>query len=128
MSFDLAAFDLDEAPAKPADFMAWYDQQTDWKAEFDYNDPSRLTPPLRAWFEEIRLTFPPMNGPLASDDDDDPHVTDYSLGQGFIYMSLAPSVVDEAIQLANELATKHLVGLFDPQTGNSYVPKPNEPG
>ena len=40
MSYDLMAFESDKAPKKYKDFLRWYDEQTEWNGEHDYNNPS----------------------------------------------------------------------------------------
>ena len=63
-------FDANAAPRDREEFMAWYDQQTEWSESHGYQDAAVTTPRLRAWFEEIARTFPAINGPLAGDVDD----------------------------------------------------------
>jgi hypothetical protein len=58
-------------------------------------------------------SFPPMNGPLASNDVDDPKVTDYSLARSIIYAAFAWSQAERAHGRTMELAAKHHVGFFD---------------
>ncbi len=54
-----------------------------------------------------------MNGPLASDDPDDPKVTDYSLARSVIYGAFAWSQATAAYKAVKELAAKYEVGFFD---------------
>ena len=75
MSFDLAVFDPAVAPTECAAFMVWYKDQTAWSGDLNYDDPANASPALRRWYDSMRETFPAMNGPDASDDDDDPYVT-----------------------------------------------------
>jgi hypothetical protein len=84
MSYDLLVFDPKEPPSDRAGFMDWYKQQNGGSEDHSYNDPVVSTPELRNWFFEMILTYPPMNGPLASVDVDNPKVTDYSVGRSAI--------------------------------------------
>ena len=111
MSYDLLVFDPASAPSSQEEFLAWCDLQTEWSESHGYNDPEVPSPALRSWFREFIQTFPPMNGPLASDDDD-LRVTDYSLGRSVIYGSFAWSVADEALEKAAALAATHGIGLY----------------
>jgi hypothetical protein len=113
VSYDLAVFDPDAAPRSPDSFREWFDQQTEWNESHGYNDPEVPVPALRNWFREMITTFPPMNGPLRSEDVDDPGVTDYSLGRSIIYCAFAGSVGVDAYQTAFDLAKKHRVGLYN---------------
>lgn len=113
MSFDLMVFDAPAAPRSRKTFMEWYEKQTEWAESHGYNNPEIPAPALQAWFRDLIKTFPPMNGPLASDDPDDPKVTDYSLGRSVIYGAFAWSEAEAARKLVKELAAKHGVGFFD---------------
>jgi hypothetical protein len=126
MSYDLMVFDVEAAPRNRSDFMAWYEQQTQWSESHGYNDPDVPTPPLRAWFREMIKSFPPMNGPLASEDMEDPNVTDYSVGRSVIYAAFAWSQAEAARRRMLTLAAKHRVGFFDvsAKDGAVWLPGP----
>ncbi|WWW36016.1 hypothetical protein V8017_03025 [Stenotrophomonas rhizophila] len=113
MSYDLMVFDPAVAPRDAAAFPEWYDAQTEWSEEHDYNDPAVSVPALQAWFAEMVEHFPPMNGPLADDEDDRPEVTDYSVGKHVVYAAFAHSVAETAHGLVQVLANKHQLGFFD---------------
>lgn len=115
MSYDLAVFDMDAAPRERAQFLAWYDTQTEWGEEHAYDDPAVSSAPLRAWFLDIIAAFPPMNGLLAADDNDEEpgRVTDYSVGRSLIYAAFAWSQAQDAHATVLGLAAKHGVGFFD---------------
>ena len=113
MSYDLAVFDPTVAPSSHAELVKWFEQQTQWSESHGYNDPDVPSAPLRAWFHEMIATYPPMNGPLASDDPGDRRVTDYSLGRGLIYAAFAWSQAKHAHEHVRALAAKHGVGFAD---------------
>jgi hypothetical protein len=106
-------FDAAAAPRDRAQFLTWYERQSQWQESHGYNDPEIPAPVLRMWFREFIKTFPPMNGPLASDDPDNPRVTDYSLGRSVIYAAFAWSEAQAAYKQVKELAAKHTIGFFD---------------
>ena len=106
-------FDPAAAPRERTKFLAWYEKQAEWQESHGYNNPDVPSPALTKWFREIIKTFPPMNGPLAGDDPDDPKVTDYSLGRSVIYGAFAWSEAEAAYKHVKELAAKHGVGFFD---------------
>ena len=106
-------FDPDVAPRDREGFVRWYDTQTEWAEGHSYDDPRVTAPALANWFAEISQTFPPMNGPFASDDYDNPRVTDYSIGRSVIYAAFAWSQADAAFEAVDRLAAKHGVGFFD---------------
>jgi hypothetical protein len=124
LSYDLMVFDATAAPRRRKEFMVWYAQQTEWAESHGYNNPEVPAPDLRAWFQDIIKTFPPMNGPLASEDTDDPKVTDYSLGRSVIYAAFAWSEADAAYHAMRELAERHRVGFFDvsAESGDIWQP------
>ncbi len=129
MSYDLMVFEPTAAPADRAEFMKWYEEQTKWSEDHSYDDPSVASPGLQAWFKEMIQTFPPMNGPLANDNDvDNPRVTDHGIGRHVIYSAFAWSCSDEAFQKMRELAIKHHVGFFDVSTDNGEILFPAAPG
>lgn len=114
MSYDLMVFDVGDATREYRGSMEWYAAQTQWPEPHDYNNPDVPSPSLRAWFGAMIAVFPPMNGPLASEDADDPCVTDYSLGRSCIYAAFRWSKVDEAFGMTTRLAAAHGVGFFNP--------------
>ena len=127
MSYDLMVFESTVAPRDRKAFMAWYDQQTEWSESHGYNDPTVCSPQLRAWFFEMIETFPAMNGPHASDDDDDNEkLTDYSLGKDVIYSCFSWSQVDPAFQHMVALAKKHGAGFFDVSADDGAIVFPGE--
>lgn len=121
MSYDLMVFESTSAPKVRSDFMVWYAQQVKWSEDHNYQDHSVSSPALQSWFEEMILYFPPMNGPLASDDPDNSKVTDYSIGHHIIYSAFAWSVIEEAYFKMRELAIKHSVGFFDVSDKNGEI-------
>ena len=126
MSYDLMVFEPSAAPRARKDFMAWYKQQTQWSEPHGYNDPSVSTAPLREWFMEMISAFPAMNGPYASDDIDDPNVTDYSIGNHVIYAAFAWSRAEPAYQSMVALAKKHGVGFFDVSASEGAIVFPGD--
>lgn len=121
MSYDLMVFRKEAAPKTRTDFMKWYENQTEWAEEHGYDDPANTSPELRNWFMEIIQTFPAMNGPYASDDDDNKYVSDYSIGKDVIYVAFAWSLAEQAYKTMLELAEKHGVGFFDVSSDNGDI-------
>ena len=62
MSYDLMVFEKSKAPAVRKEFMVWYEKQTEWSEEHDYQTISVASPSLKNWFMEMIEKFPPMNG------------------------------------------------------------------
>jgi hypothetical protein len=125
MSFDLTVFDKAKAPDFFEDFLNWKVMGWDYREDSDYDSIEGTAPKLTAWFMEMKETFPPLNGPYSpcddeafKSDDSEKHLTDYSIGSDVIYGAFGWSVAEEAAQLAEKLAGKHDVGLFNPQTGD----------
>lgn len=106
-------FDPAAAPRDRESFLSWYGAQTEWAEEHSYDDPKITTPALANWFADISQDFPPMNGPFASNDCDNPRVTDYSIGRTVIYAAFAWSEAEPAYEAVRRLAAKHSVGFFD---------------
>ncbi len=113
MSYDLMVFEPSVAPKSRNEFMVWYGDQTRWAEDHNYQDHAVTSVALQGWFKEMIEHFPPMNGPLASDDVDDPKLTDHCIGKNVIYSAFAWSVAEEAYLKMRELAIKHNVGFFD---------------
>jgi hypothetical protein len=121
MSYDLMVFRKEAAPKTRTDFMKWYEDQTEWTEEHSYDDPANTSPELRNWFMEMIQTFPAMNGPFASEDDDNLNVSDYSIGKDVIYVAFAWSLAEQAYNKMVELAEKHGVGFFDVSSDNGDI-------
>ena len=120
MSYDLMVFERTKAPTTKKEFMAWYEKQTEWEEEHDYQTISVSSPALQNWFMEMKEKFPPMNGEYAPNDDAldedenlELHMVDYSIGYNVIYAAFSWSVADEAYELMRRLAQKHKVGFYD---------------
>lgn len=126
MSFDLAVFEPSVAPNERKDFLAWFDQQAEWDESHDYDDPKVSTPALRSWFLEMIEYFSAMNGAYTRNDhdDDDPSITDYSVGSNLIYAAFAWSKAEEALETTFRLAEKHRVGFYyiSSSEGEVYLP------
>lgn len=108
-------FDAALAPRTPTEFFAWYELQTDWRDDQAYDDPDICSPALRAWFLDMIVAFPPLNGPHAIADSP-LALTDYSIGRDVIYIAFAWSQADAAFEQCNALVAKHGVGLFNPSS------------
>ncbi len=108
MSFDLVVFDSSVAPSSKSLFLEWYEGQRE-----ESQDSSELdSRELRRFFNELSLIFPAMNGPHASDDIDNPKVTDYAFGPHSIYMCFAWSQAEEARRRVIDLAKLTSVGFY----------------
>jgi hypothetical protein len=105
-------FEPTAAPREREAFLAWYRKQTEWSEDHSYNNPKVCSPALQRWFADVASIFPPMNGPRAADDCDDPHVTDHCCGRAVIYSAYAGSVAPAAFEKTRELAIAHRVGFF----------------
>jgi hypothetical protein len=121
MSYDLMVFRKEAAPKTRTDFKKWYQDQTEWTEEHSYDDPANTSTELRNWFMEMIQTFPAMNGPFASDDDDNPNVSDYSIGKDVIFVAFAWSLAEQAYTTMLKLAEKHGVGFFDVSSDNGDI-------
>lgn len=119
MSYDLMVFEKTKAPQKRKEFLKWYEKETEWGEEHDYDDPAVSSSALQNWYEEVTKTFPNLNGPEADEilengeGDAEDYLTDYSIGHHVIYAAFNWSLADEAYELAKTLAQKHGVGFFD---------------
>jgi len=120
-------FDAAAAPRSRAAFIAWYDQNAH-STEPSSDDLSMLTAELKAWFMEMIEDFPPMNGPLACLDVDDPSVTDYGLSPSSIYAMFSWSQAEAAYHRTIELAAKHRVGFFDVSAPHGDIWTPTSDG
>ena len=112
MSYDLLVFDPLAAPPDREGFLRWYAEQVTWHEGHSYDDPEVSTPALQAWYPEMRSKFPALNGPFASDDVDNPRITDYSVGKSVIYAAFRWDEAGSARTATFDLAKKHGVGFF----------------
>jgi hypothetical protein len=128
VSYDLMVFEPSDAPSNRALFLEWYRRQTQWGDTHGYNDPTVSAVKLRSWFLEIIQRFPPLNGPLSTDElpEDEDSVTDYSLGKSVIYCSFAWSKAEQAHSTVFELAQKHGVGFFDVSSNDAKLWFPDD--
>lgn len=101
--------------------MAWYEAQTEWSEDHSYQDHAVSSEALQNWFKGMIEYFPPMNGPLASDDVDDPKVTNHCTGRNVIYSAFAWSEAEDAFSKMRELAVKHSIGFVDVSADNDEI-------
>ena len=119
MSYDLMVFDAVAAPHERPAFIQWYQKEAEWSEDHSYDDPKVTTPALRAWYEEIRKTYPNMNGPGAPKVEDlmvrgfEDRLGDYSICRHLIYVAFPWSKAEEAYPLVRVLAVKYGVGFYD---------------
>lgn len=100
-------FAPDAAPAKKrGPFLDWYDQQSEWDEDHDYDDPAICRPALRTFYEDIVCEFP------AQTEEEGPG-TDYTIASDLIYMTFEWERIDDAYETVFRLAAKHKLGFFD---------------
>jgi hypothetical protein len=128
MSYDLMVFDPKAPPVDREGFLLWYDTQTQWTENHDYNDPDITTPKLRSWFLEMVNQYPALNGPYASDQVDNPKAAEYVIGKSMIYVTFAWSQSESAYQAVFDMAKKHEIGFFDVSSTNGEVWMPDPSG
>ncbi len=121
-------FEPAAAPSDRVGFLAWYHRQTEWGEGHDYNDPANTSEKLRAWFLDFIKTFPAMNGPYASEDIDDPKVSDYSIGHYAIYVAFAWSELEAAYDAMFRSARTLGLGFFDVSADDGEVWLPDADG
>ena len=126
MSYDLMVFEPSSAPRDRAEFMKWYFAQAEWSEEHSYDDPSVSSSALQKWFNEVIEHFPALNSPLASDNDDDPNLTDHCIGRDVIYSAFPWPCAEEAYRLTRELAGKHQVGFYNVSAEEGEILFPGE--
>lgn len=114
-------FEPAAAPASKAEFLIWYEQQTEWTEGHGYDDPAVTTPKLRQWYEAMAADFPPMNGPDASEDLEDPTVSDFSIGRSVIYVAFAWSQAEAAYKAVRTAAEAAGVGFFDASGSDAEI-------
>lgn len=119
MSYDLVVFEKRNVPADTEGFLEWYEKQTEWGEDIDYDDISHASLKLQEFFAKIKNIFPPMNGPFAPDDQElcsDPdleeRLCDYCIGKDIIYLSFAYSVAESAYDIVKQAAYFAGVGFF----------------
>lgn len=47
MSYDLMVFEVSKTPKTQEEFLEWYDNQTEWEEDHDYEDPEITSSALR---------------------------------------------------------------------------------
>lgn len=120
-------FNKKVAPKSEEAFMEWYQNETEWSEDHSYDDPTNTSKDLQAFYMEIKDTFPAMNGPDASEDIDNPKVTDFCIGNNVIYATFAWSQAELAYKTMFKIANKHSIGFFD-ASGESGIFFPDSNG
>lgn len=99
--------------------MEWYDRQTKWIENQNYDNPDNTSKQLHDWYYEMISSYPTINSPNFSDDDENYKYGDYSIGQFIIYFSLPWPEADNANKMAKGLAVKYNVGFYDVSGGSN---------
>ena len=87
MSYDLMAFEISKAPKDKEEFFKWYDKQSEWEEDHDYDDINVSSEKLQNFYKEMIKTFPPMNEEECPSDEEiennpelEEYLTDYCIG------------------------------------------------
>lgn len=125
MSYDLLVFAPDAAPSRRADFLEWYDAQTEWEDDQACDDPAIGTPALQAFYADLSASFPP-----APVDGAPPEAgTEYMIGASLIYIVFLDwDKIDQAHEAVFRLAAKHGLGFFDVSSDLAEVWLPDRKG
>jgi len=125
-------FEKARAPITKAEFMKWYETQTEWSEDHDYQTPSVSSLTLQNWYQSMKSVFPPMNGIDAPTDEQieeneelENNLADYCIGRDVIYVAFGWSVANKAYELAKQLAKQHNVGFFDVSTDDGDILLPD---
>lgn len=114
MSYDVMIFDPAYAPRDREAFDRWFTKQVDWDEDHDYMNPQSTTDAIRNWYEAIRVEYPAMNGPDATDDDNEiDRAGDYNFGPHFVYVTYPWSLAEDIYDRVRALAVEHEVGFYD---------------
>lgn len=132
MSYDLMIIEKNSMPKTSEEFHQWIEEKTNYDQDWDYNDVEKTTSRLKEWYMEMIQYFPPMNGPYAlaqeeleADDDLEERVTDYTIGDTFIYASFAYSQEETALSIARKLCLKYELVLYNASEDQIvFYPKP----
>jgi hypothetical protein len=125
MSFDLMVFAPDAAPFKRPAFLDWYEAQTAWTEDHDYDAPAVAAPALQAFYADLAADFPPVPANV----DEPESGTDYTIGRALIYMSFLDwDRIDAAWEAVYRLAAKHELGFFDVSSDLAEVWLPDRKG
>ena len=113
MSYDLVVFEVEGAPRDLQQFVDWFFNKRE--AAEDRGDA--LTQPatgrLGAFYYDMVVRFPDMNGPSGEAKDEGEDLAGYEFQPEHIYMDFRWSVSESAANTALRLAQKHGLGLYD---------------
>jgi len=110
--------------SRPA-FLDWYDAQTEWGEDHDYDDPAVATPALQAFYADLATAFPPV----LADETEPESGTDYTIGRALIYMAFLDwDKIDAAWESVYRLAARHELGFFDVSSDLAEVWLPDRKG
>ena len=114
MSYDLMVFEPTAAPRDPHEFREWYRVQAEWAEDRDYSNPAGAAPKLVEFYHAMRNHFPAMNGPDATQDDNElERSADYCIGSHVIYATFPWSLAEEVYPVFRETAVQTGVGFYD---------------
>ena len=130
MSFDLFVFERKETIKTSLDVFSYLETFTEYKEEKDYHSLLGCSDRITNWAKKMFEKFPPMNGEDAPPDDlafaseeAEAHLTDYSFGKNGVYCAFSYSVSEEAFIYAKSIANDCGVGLYNPQSAETFFGK-----
>jgi hypothetical protein len=123
MIFDPSAVSVDRHA-----FLQWYSDMTDWDDSEPYDDPAGAHSRIRSWYDEISKTFPPLSTLDESLQVDEARLTDYSIGESFIYVGFGWSMVKEAYRTTKLVAGQNELGFYDVSSPAGEVFLPDQRG
>jgi hypothetical protein len=114
VSYDILAFD--PGATTDNDFEAWWDEQGLWAEDHAYDNPGVSTPALQAFYRDLAVKYPPLNGPDAPDIEQVDEqllarLTDYCFGYDLIYGAGSWSLTGELAADWERLARQHGIAI-----------------
>jgi hypothetical protein len=131
MGYGLAVFEPKQELRDRRTFLDWWEMRTSWKDGLDYNNPSNATPKLRAWFDAMLPTFPPLNGPMRTTnvlEGGTGWEADYTIARELIYVEFPSGKGGVAYETCKHLAAQFSVGFFEASESPSAAFFPSEDG
>jgi len=129
MSYDLTVFTPREEFYDRPSFIRWWKARARWNEGLDYFNPDNAQGQLRLWFNEMIVTYPPLNGPgrLPFDHPRMEMAADYNIGTDIIYVGFSAGYSRrDAAARSFCVAEKHHIGIFfNSDDGDVWMPGPD---
>ena len=125
MSYDLIVFEAEGAPRELSAFVDWHIANAEAAEESETSLKMPASDRFAAFYDDMVVTYPDMNGPSGEGMDEGERLTGYEFQPKYILMDFRWSVAEDAFFAVMTSAQAHGLGVYD--LNDAVIYPGNEP-